>query len=139
MTTATTHSYSASHARQHFSAVLDAAEHGQVVTVNRGKARSVVTSADRLHRHLRLTIPAHTRVIIEDGAYVVLLEGRPFASEGETLDAAIADLIESLREYVEDWTDHLQHAPNHADAWGLVQLVSLSTDDQLTEWLRAGE
>lgn len=26
-------------------------------------------------------------------------------------------------------------APNHANNWGLVQLVSLSDDDQLRDWL----
>lgn len=137
MTAAPALNYSSSNARQHFSSVLDAAEHGRVVMVNRGKARSAVVSADRLRQYLSLTTPARTRTTIDDGAYVVFLEDRPFVSEGETLEAAVADLIESLREYAEDWVERLQYAPNHADAWGLVQLVSLSTDEQLADWLRA--
>ncbi|MEA9983999.1 MULTISPECIES: hypothetical protein [Subtercola] len=39
-------------------------------------------------------------------------------------------MVELLREYVEDWQDHLVAAPNHAGNWGLVQLIVLSTDDQ---------
>ena len=138
MTTPPILNYSSSTARQHFSSVLDAAEHGQVVTVNRGKAQSAVISADRLRRYLSLTTPARTRTTIDDGVYVVFLEGRPFVSEGETLEAAIADLIESLREYAQDWVERLQYASNHAENWGLVQLVHLSTDEQLADWLRAG-
>lgn len=119
------------------SSVLDAAKRGRVVTVNRGRARSAVVSADRLRQYLSLTTPARTRTTIGDGAYVVFLEDRPFVSEGEALEAAITDLIESLREHAEDWAERLQYAPNHADAWGLVQLVDLSTDEQLADRLRA--
>ncbi|TIH40935.1 hypothetical protein D4765_00580 [Subtercola vilae] len=43
---------------------------------------------------------------------------------------AITEMVELLREYVEDWQDHLVAAPNHAGNWGLVQLIVLSTDDQ---------
>lgn len=42
---------------------------------------------------------------------------------------------ESLREYAEDWQARLLNAPNQQDNWGLVQLVSLSDDEQLKEWL----
>lgn len=131
--------FSSSQARSSFSSVLDIAEHGGVVTVNRGRARSAVVSADRLRDHLEATTPARARTSIEDGAYLVFLEDRPFVSEGETLEAAIEDLIESLREYAEDWTERLQYAPNHAENWGLVQLVTLSTDEQLAQWLRADQ
>ncbi|MFC6009553.1 hypothetical protein [Nocardia lasii] len=34
-----------------------------------------------------------------------------------------------------DWQDRLRLAANHRDNWGLVQLVCLSTDEQLREWL----
>ena len=33
--------------------------------------------------------------------------------------------------YAEDWTDHLRTAANHSDNWGLVQLIELSSDDEL--------
>ena len=38
-------------------------------------------------------------------------------------------------EYAEDWQDRLLDAPNHVGNWGLVQLISLSDDNQLREWL----
>jgi hypothetical protein len=44
-------------------------------------------------------------------------------------------MVDALREYAEDWQDHLLDAPNHRENWGLVQLISLSDDDQLREWL----
>jgi hypothetical protein len=40
-----------------------------------------------------------------------------------------------LREYAHDWQDHLLNAANHRENWGLVQLISLSDDEQLREWL----
>ena len=55
--------------------------------------------------------------------------------DADTLDAAIADLIDGLREYAEDWNDHLHTAPNHAGHLSLVELVELSDDDQLRDWL----
>ncbi|SEG42856.1 hypothetical protein SAMN05444920_102996 [Nonomuraea solani] len=44
-------------------------------------------------------------------------------------------MIEALREYAEDWQSRLLDAPNHRENWGLVQLISLSDDEQLREWL----
>jgi len=44
-------------------------------------------------------------------------------------------MIVVLREYAEDWQDRLLDAPNHAGNSGLVQLVSLSGDGQLRDWL----
>jgi hypothetical protein len=44
-------------------------------------------------------------------------------------------MVDALREYAEDWQDHLLNAPNHRDNWALVQLVSLSENDQLKKWL----
>jgi hypothetical protein len=34
-----------------------------------------------------------------------------------------------------NWHDRLRHAQNHSENRGLIQLVSLSDDDQLHEWL----
>jgi hypothetical protein len=52
-----------------------------------------------------------------------------------TFDEAIGEMIEALREYVQDWQDHLLSAPNHRDNWELVQLISLSNEEQLHGWL----
>ena len=61
--------------------------------------------------------------------------GLPLLAEGDSVSDAVDDAVAVLREYAEDWVDHLGSAPNHADNWGLVQLVSLSSDEQLREWL----
>jgi hypothetical protein len=44
-------------------------------------------------------------------------------------------MIVALREYAEDWQDRLLDAPNHANNWALVQLITLSSEVQLREWL----
>lgn len=84
MTPASRHSFSSSQARKEFGSVLDLAEHGGLVIVNRGRTRSAVVSADRLREHLAATTPARARISVDHGVYVVFLEGRPFASEGST-------------------------------------------------------
>jgi hypothetical protein len=44
-------------------------------------------------------------------------------------------MVEALRESAADWEDPLLDAPNHRDNWALVQLVTLSDDDDLRSWL----
>jgi hypothetical protein len=61
------------------------------------------------------------------------------AADGATLAEAVGEMVDALREYAADWVDRLSTAPNHADNWGLVQLVVLSSDDELVEWLSAGQ
>jgi hypothetical protein len=90
--------------------------------------------------HLFHTVPPRVEVFKENDAVVALMTGRPFAAEGADLESALAELMFTLREYAEDWENRLQNAPNHAAAWALVQLVKLSTDEQLLEWFdRGGE
>ena len=44
-------------------------------------------------------------------------------------------MVDALREFAEDWQDHLLDAPNHSGCWGLVQLIGLSDEGQLRDWL----
>ncbi|KQO45118.1 MULTISPECIES: type II toxin-antitoxin system prevent-host-death family antitoxin [unclassified Frigoribacterium] len=125
----------ASEARRDFKRVLDASEHGATVTVSRDSYVAAVVDAERLRSFLARTVVAGVRAFHDDGAWAVVMEGRPFAAEAVDLDEAVADLAASLREYAADWNDHLQAAPNHSDNWGLVQLVALSDDEQLLAWL----
>ncbi len=46
-----------------------------------------------------------------------------------------ARLSRALREYAADWQERLAEATNHRDNWALVQLITLSEDDQLPDWL----
>ena len=126
---------SVTEARKSFRAVLDMADRGRAVTINRNNTVSAVVPAGKLRAFFAATVPSRASVFAEDDRWVVLMEGRPFVSEGDTLDAAVADLVVSLREYAADWDARLRLAPNHEDNWALVQLVNLSSDEELTSWI----
>ncbi|SOC53724.1 prevent-host-death protein [Ornithinimicrobium cerasi] len=125
-------------ARTHLKDLLDAAEEGLPASVVRDGARSVLVDAARLAAVLRRSRPADAQVVNENGYWAAMLPGTSLAGEGETFDEAISDLVLALRDYAEDWSERLRHAPNHADQWPLVQLVELSDDEQLRDWLLAG-
>lgn len=65
-------------------------------------------------------MPSRAKVVAEAGGWSVFIPGLPLAADGGTLDDAIADMIEALREYAEDWQDRLLNAPNHRDNWMLM-------------------
>jgi hypothetical protein len=75
-------------------------------------------------------------VVSEEGGWSAFVPGLPVAADGASFDEAIDEVVLALREYAQDWYDRLQHAPNHRENWGIVQLVGLSTDEQLRDWLR---
>jgi predicted RNase H-like HicB family nuclease len=123
-------------ARAHFSALIDAAEAGVPATVRRDKRRAAVVDADRLRHLLAAVRPARAEVVAEGGGWSILLPGLPIAGDGETFEEALDEMVAALREYAEDWADHLRHASNHEQNWGLVQIIDLSSDEQLRDWLR---
>jgi predicted RNase H-like HicB family nuclease len=125
-----------SEARAHFSALIDAAEAGVPATVRRDRRRAAVVDAERL-RHFLVTVrPARAEVVAEGDGWSILLPGLPIAADGETFEEALDEMVVALREYAEDWADHLRHAPNHEQNWGLVQIIDLSSDEQLRDWLQ---
>lgn len=130
-----THFDSYSDARTHFKDLLDAAFRGRPASVRRDRARAAVVDADRLRAALALSTPSRAQVVPEAGGWSVLLPGLPIAGDGGTLDDAVDEAIDALREYAADWQERLLDAPNHRKNWALVQLVSLSDDDQLRGWL----
>jgi|YelNatPaOPRAMG01_1025707.scaffolds.fasta_scaffold64665_3 predicted RNase H-like HicB family nuclease len=123
-----------SQARDHLKDILDAAESGRPVVVKRDADRAAVVNVERIRHFLARMLPKAV-VAAEDGGWSVSLPETFVAADGSSFDAAIDEMVEALREYVEDWEDHLLHAPNHQDQWGLVQLVCLSSDDELRAWL----
>lgn len=131
---ATLHYEKVSDARDNFKALLDAASHGRPATVRRDDQTAAVVDADRLRYFLAKICPNAT-VVSESGSWWVFITGLPISADGSTLDEALDETVAALREYAEDWQDHLSTAPNHAGNWGLVQLVGLSTDAQLRTWL----
>jgi predicted RNase H-like HicB family nuclease len=122
-------------ARNNLKNLLDAAENGQVATVRRESATTAVLDAERLRYFLASVVPSHAQVVQEGDGWSVFIPGLPVAADGATFDEAIDEMAEALREYAQDWQDRLLNAPNHRENWGLVQLISLSEDDQLREWL----
>lgn len=122
-------------ARNNLKNLLDAAENGLVATVRRDSATTVVLDAERLRYFLASVAPSRAQVVKEGGGWSVFIPGLPIAADGATFDEAVSEMVDALREYAEDWQDRLLHAPNHRENWGLVQLISLSDDEQLREWL----
>jgi hypothetical protein len=129
---------SAASARQNFKQMLDGAAAGVPVTVRRDKEVFALTQADKLRRHFAETTSPRLRLGQEDGVWIASMDHRPFVAEGRSEEEAIYNLVEDLREYAEDWAEHYEAAPRHKREWGLVQLVSLSTDSELVEWLCEG-
>jgi predicted RNase H-like HicB family nuclease len=130
-----THYDSYTEARAHLKDLLDAAERGRVATVRRDANRTAVVEAERLRSVLASLLPSKAQVVAEAGGWSVFIPGLPVAADGDTYAEAIDEMIDALREYADDWQDHLLDAPNHVQNWGLVQLISLSDDDQLRDWL----
>jgi predicted RNase H-like HicB family nuclease len=122
-------------ARAHLKDLLDAAEKGRVATVRRDSVTTAVVDVNRLRHFLLSIVPSHAQVVPEVGGWSVFIPGLPVAADGASFDEAITEMIDALREYAEDWQRRLLDAPNHRDNWGLVQLISLSEDEQLRDWL----
>lgn len=128
--------YGFTQARDSLKAILDSSERGGLSTIRRpDRTPAAVVNGESLRRYLELTVVADVQVVHEDGAWVVFMPGQPFAAEATDLGEALADFVDALRDYAEDWEDHLHAAPNHRENWALVQLIDLSTDEQLSTWL----
>ena len=124
--------------RAHLKELLDAAARGIPAGLRRDREGFVVVDAARLRHHLA-GLSRRAEVVAEADGWSVFIPGTPVAADGATLAEAVGEMVDALREYAADWVDHLSTAPNHADSWGLVQLVVLSSDDELTDWLAAGQ
>jgi predicted RNase H-like HicB family nuclease len=129
------HYESYSEARTHLKDLLDAAGEGRVATVRRESGRAAVVDVERLRHYLSLVCTAKAKAVAEADGWSIFIPGLPVAADGATFDEAVAEMIDALREYAEDWQDRLRMAPNHQENWGLVQLIALSDDAQLAEWL----
>lgn len=132
---AATHYDTLTEARKHIKDILDAAESGRPASVRRDAHRAAVVDAERLRYALSRLRPSTAEVVHEAAGWSVFIPGLPVAADGRTLDDALEEMVAALREYAADWSDHLLHAPNHADNWGLVQMIDLSTDEQVKDWL----
>jgi hypothetical protein len=107
-------------ARRSFKTILDTSDRGGLSVITRAGSSASVVNTDRLRAFLVRNTPAKVQVVNEDGAWAMFIPGLPLAAEGRTLEEATLDLIDALREYAEDWEDHLRTAPNHEENWALV-------------------
>jgi len=128
---------SAREAREHFKDILDAADDGRPATITRDQRRVAAVDADRLVHFLTGVRPSGAEIVAENDGWSLFIPGLPVAADGATLDEAVEEMIDALRDYADDWADRLRVAPNHADNWGLVQIVALADDLQLRDWLLA--
>lgn len=122
-------------ARAHLKDLLDAAARGRVATVRRDSATAAVVDVARLRRFLALLTPSRAEVVAEAGGWSVFISGVPVSADGATFDEAVAEMVDALRDYADDWQERLSDSPNHRENWGLVQLVGLSDDEQLRDWI----
>lgn len=130
-----THFATLTEGRAHFRDLFDAAESGRPASVCRDSSRAAVVDADRLRDVLAALRPSGAELVAEAGGWSIFIPGLPIAADGATVNEAVNDMVEALREYADDWTDRLLHAPNHSRNWSLVQLIALSDDQQLKDWL----
>lgn len=137
MASATANYGSVREAREHFKDLLDAADEGRPATVTRDTRRVAAVDADRLVHFLIRLRPASAQAVPDGDGWSIGLPGVPVAADGATIEEAVDEMIDALRDYAEAWTERLRLAPNHEDNWGLVQIVTLATDEQLRNWLLA--
>lgn len=131
----TRHFSSYTSARTNLRGVLDAAHAGLVTTVVRDGERYVVLTAGALREQLSQLLPSRAVVVAEGGGWSAIVPGVPAHGDAPTFEEAIADLILALREYAEDWNEDLHAAPNHRQHRAMVELVELSSEEQLRDWL----
>lgn len=81
--------------------------------------------------------PSNAQVVGEAGGWSIMIPGLPVAADAATLDEAADEMVDALREYADEWADHLRLAPNHAASRDLVQIIGLWSDEQLRAWLLA--
>lgn len=122
-------------ARKHLRDVLDAARDGLPTTISRKDTRAAVVDAERLRRSLGTLTRYRVELVAEADGWSAFIPGVPVAADGATVDEAVTEMIEALREYAADWSDRLRTAPNHEGNWALVQLIALSDDADLAEWI----
>ncbi len=116
------------------SEALEAAREGVPVSLVQNTRRYALVDVERLLTAFAAASP-QARVVHDGGRWCLFVPGLPVLAEGPTVNDMLDDAVGVLREYADDWIDGLCE-PEESDAqWALVQLVSLSDDEQLRGWL----
>ena len=122
-------------AREGLAAALREAGADGLVVVSRADGAAALVNASSLRHFLASVVPSGAVIAPDEHGYSVYLPEQPIAADGATLDDALSQMVEALRTYAAAWHEVLRQAPNHSGNWGLVQLIELSSDDQLRDWL----
>ena len=124
--------WKASEARNHWADLLDAAASGDWQRVEPLRREPVIVASQRqLSQLLELAAPFAPEVLYEDdGSVGIWLNEFDVYGVGDDLEQAAEDLLESVREYVEDWEEDLKQTVNHRDRIWHVRRVQLATDDE---------
>jgi len=129
------HTVSYSQARIGLKSILDLSVRGGTTEISSGARRAAVVDSGRLREYLRETVSFPVTVHREDDAYVLVSDGQPFAAEATTIDEAVDLLVDDLVDYAQEWPTLYAAAANHSHNWGLVQLVALSSRDELRDFV----
>lgn len=121
--------------RDHLKDVLDAAASGRPASIQRDNVRVAAVDSARLVEYMAKVRPANAQVVAEAGGWSVFLPGLPIAADGDTYEEALDEAVLAMRDYAEAWAERLRLAPNHAENWGLVQLIESASDERLKSWL----
>lgn len=109
-----------------------------VALLDQPRSNSVTCAAAPLREVLAGAVRSRASITQEHDRFTLLMAGRSFVGEGDTVDVALADLARSLRDHAAGWETSLDNAPGRHGDWAFVQLINLSSDDQLREWLAVG-
>ncbi|MFT4215899.1 MAG: hypothetical protein QM619_01760 [Micropruina sp.] len=123
-------------ARAHMTDITNRAASGRPVAYARDHHVIAAVDADRLRDALAALHPARAEVFTEGRAVGIAISELGLAVEGDTFEDAVAEMTIALRDYADDWADHLRLAGNHAKHWGVVQIIAYSSDEQLAEWVK---
>ena len=123
--------WNSSEARRRWADLLDGAQRGQWQWISASRNRDVlVTSKAEFSALLARACPFAPEVLKEsDGSLAIWLSELDVFGQGDTIEEAAKDLLDSVREYVEDWDD-LKDAPNHRDRVWYVRRLQLADDDE---------
>jgi hypothetical protein len=103
-----------------------AAGHVRVIE-RRGGPKMVLTSLALQREMLGRCYGFHPEVLSGSaGGVSIWLPELAVYGQGESLDDAESDLVQAVLDYVEDWHDMLQFAPNHAARSGYVLRIDLA-------------
>lgn len=129
------HSFSTT--RTHLKQVFDAAEAKVPVELKRGPLEIVVVKKDLFTALLsRDGVVRSPELYEENDGWTIVLPGTPVGADSVDFNEAVADFLDALQEYAEDWVadENLRRAPSHCDNETLVQLVTLLSEDELRSW-----